>query len=242
MPANNKYMKCLAIPESVLEQNPIWMDIKQKLQTNNKQYRSLSQSDCDSFLEFIETNKAFYERYGADGIEENPEYQQFIFYCVVRKGNSFFVYQRGGKNEGAQETRLTMKMSAGVGGHIESFDEKIADSLYREFDEELILKKNGVPVPLRSAERILNKEMMREYMTVNVIGLLKEETGGIGMVHAGLVTEVVLSDDSLDVAIREHEGNVYGLFMTREAYDAQVSSGKFDPENWTQILRNFEVI
>jgi len=152
------------------------------------------------------------------------------------------VYQRGGKEAGSKETRLAMKISAGVGGHIEPFDSKITDALYRELDEELIFRKGGNPIIFQNNSSGFNLELFHSIADVDVIGMLKDKVFEIDRVHIGLVTIVTLKDESLDVSIRENEGNVFGQFMDREEYEKFTTSGSAVPEIWTQILAENSII
>ncbi|RJQ29113.1 hypothetical protein C4565_02510 [Candidatus Parcubacteria bacterium] len=231
-------MKCLALPETILEKHPIWMEVKKKLKINNKIYYPLTVDEQIDFINFVEENKSFFDRFGEQGIEENDSFQQIIFYCVIRRGNQFFVYQRGGTEAGSKETRLAMKISVGVGGHIEPFDTKITDALYRELDEELVFKKDGSPILFKKTDGMIDNDIFNTITDVHVIGIVKEETGGIGMVHTGLVTIVDLRDVSIDISIRENEGNIFGQFMDKDEYDKFITSGTAVPEIWTEILKN----
>lgn len=231
-------MKCLAIPETILGTHPIWIEVKKKLSTNKKIYLPLSSDEQIDFVSFIENNKSFFDRFGEQGIEENDSFQQIIFYCVIRRRNEFFIYQRGGTEAGSKETRLAMKVSVGVGGHIEPFDTKITDALYRELDEELVFEKDGKPILFKKTDGTINNDIFNQIADIHVIGIVKEETGGIGMVHTGLVTTVDLRDESINISIREHEGNIFGQFMDKNTYEKFIESGTAVPEIWTEILKN----
>lgn len=234
-------MKCLALSQTVLKTHPIFGEIEEELKKKDRVYKPLTKSEQENIVHFIETNKTFFDRYGEEGIESNPSFQQIIFYCVVRRGNKFFVYQRGGKEAGSKETRLAMKISAGVGGHIEPFDSKITDALYRELDEELIFRKDGNPIIFQNAGE-LNVELFHSIADINVIGMVKDHVFEIDRVHIGLVTIVTLTDELVDVSIRENEGNIFGQFMDREEYVHFIESGSAVPEIWTQILAENSII
>lgn len=75
-------------------------------------------------------------------VETNPTYKQVIPYIVITTGDHVFTYQRDGT-----ESRLSKKISIGIGGHVNNTDFKIGgtlvdamnDAAYREFFEEVSL-------------------------------------------------------------------------------------------------------
>lgn len=231
-------MKCLALSEQILEKHPLFEEIESELKDNDGVYKSLKKSDQENLIHFIEENKTFFDRYGEQGIENDPSFQQIIFYCVVRRGSKFFIYQRGGTEAESKETRLAMKISVGVGGHIEPFDTKITDALYRELDEELVFKKDNKAIMFTDSNSVFDLELFHSIANVDIVGMVKDRVFEIDRVHIGLVSLVTLKDESLDVSIRENEGNIFGQFMDKDEYKKFIESGTAVPEIWTEILKN----
>jgi predicted NUDIX family phosphoesterase len=156
---------------------------------------------------------------------------------LIRQGDKFFVYQRGGSNNSQyKETRLQSKVSIGIGGHIEPFDNGLIDSLYREFDEEVILKKNNQIIDLRDEKGGINKELFSQLAEIKILGLIKDESDEVGKVHTGLITEINLLSPDLSIEIRDHEENVKGQMMNFKEYQTWIDQGEVIPEEWTKIV------
>jgi predicted NUDIX family phosphoesterase len=112
--------------------------------------------------------------------ENDPSYKQLIPYQLFRRGDGFFVYQRGKK---VGEQRLAGRLSLGIGGHINSDDashfllspQTYQEALQRERCEEL----TGLPPcdPL-------------------FIGLINDDSDAVSAVHLGAVHLSVLSLDT----------------------------------------------
>ncbi|MCX6725771.1 MAG: hypothetical protein NT052_00425 [Candidatus Shapirobacteria bacterium] len=230
--------QCLAVKKSILEKTDFWSRFPRK-DEKIRGSLSLIPEEINNFLEIIDNNKKFKERRGENGIEDKPEYQQIIFYGLIRQGEKFFVYQRGGGNNSQyKETRLQSKISVGIGGHIEPFDNGLIDSLYREFDEEVILKKNNQIVNLRNEKGEINKELFNQLAEIKVLGLIKDETGEVEEVHMGLIAEIKLLSLELSIEIRDHEENINGQMMSLEEYQSWIGQGEVVPEEWTKIVIN----
>jgi predicted NUDIX family phosphoesterase len=212
--------ECLVVSRSKLEGIPFWKNFI-KVNSDLCSALFLEEDEVSELLSFINKEKEFKERKGINGVEENPEWQQIIFYALIVKDNKFFVYQRGGENSGMSENRLFSKLSVGVGGHIEPFDNTLIDSLYRELDEELYFTKNG--------------QVINTSGKLRVIGVIKDERDAVGKVHLGLACIVEIEDSMINVSIKSDE-NVDGWFITIDEYKKLVSSGKYVPEGWTQLV------
>jgi predicted NUDIX family phosphoesterase len=225
--------QCLVVPREKLESLPSWQSL-QKREGDNLLHSiiPLDQREIEIFLETAKQYGEFRERFGENGIESDSNFQQIIFYGLLLKGNSFFMYRRG--NAGMSEKRLASKFSIGIGGHIEPFDSNLIDSLYREIDEELQFFKKGIPLALRTKSGVLNLELFQRIVSVQVVGLIKNESDDVGKVHTGLLCFVRLLLPDLDVVIKDKNENASGRFMTKNEYmDIVRGNGE---EVWTKLV------
>jgi len=227
--------QCLVVKKEILEKTDFWSRIPLNSEGKLYGFVKLKPEEVNEFLKIVEENKQFKERYGSLGIEDKPEWQQIIFYGLIRQGDNFFVYQRGGEKSQYKEKRLQSKISVGVGGHIEPFDNTLIDSLYRELDEEVIFKKNGLRINLRNNEGKVTEKSFANLADIYISGLIKYETDEVGGVHLGLACEVNLRDPNLVVKIREGE-SIEGKMMSLKEYQDWVKKGEVVPEFWTQIF------
>lgn len=218
--------ECLVVKRSVLEKTIFWQRIP-KEELGVKGMTLLSTGEADLLLELIEENKEFRERYGPEGVEKNPAWQQVIFYGFIRRGDRFFVYQRGGQDSSYKEKRLRSKISAGVGGHIEPLDTGLLDSLHREVGEEIEFLKDGQEI---------DPERLSELVDTKIIALLKDDIDEVGTVHVGLVCEINLLDPEVKVVVQGREENIEGKMMDLGEYREWVEREEVVPEEWTKIL------
>jgi len=223
---------CLAIKRSFLEEMDFWKGIPQ---SGSKLCGmvGLSKTEIRQILQLIQENGKFKEREGPEGIERKPEWQQVIFYGVIRKGSQFFVYQRGRAGSGYKEKRLQAKLSIGIGGHIEPFDNTLMHSLYREVDEETVFLSCGQKI-----EKIeLNNG--RGVVNIEILGLLKDDSDEVGTVHLGLVCQIDILNPGIEVRIRETGENIRGRIMDlQECQDWAAQEGMVF-ENWTKIVMDY---
>jgi predicted NUDIX family phosphoesterase len=116
--------------------------------------------------------------------EENPEFKQPIPYCVIKRGNEVYVYER---LQGGGETRLHNQLSLGVGGHMNKFEtddfyEQLSVNLERELDEELLIDGKR--------------------LSLDTIGLINDDENEVGKVHIGLLVIAELEKNAT-VSVRE---------------------------------------
>lgn len=143
----------------------------------------------ESFFAF---NQYFLPRSRA---ENDPAFKQLIPYQLFRRGNHFFVYQRG---KAVGEGRLAGKLSLGIGGHINLQDAENENlttasyhaALFREREEELVgMEEDSLP---------------------RFVGWINDDSDAVGLVHLGAVhLYEVYEDDSLH--IREHGEDLRAL-------------------------------
>jgi predicted NUDIX family phosphoesterase len=229
--------QCLVVKREILEKTDFWSRIPRNAEGKLFGFVKLKPQEINEFLEIIDGNREFKERFEKEDIEHRPEWQQIIFYGLIRQGDKFFAYQRGGKDSSYVETRLQGKIAVGVGGHIEPFDAGLIDSLYRELDEEVVFKKNGQEINLKNSAGKITEKSFTNLADIYITGLIKNELKEVDEVHLGLACEVKLVDPNLTVEIRPGE-NSEGKMMTLKEYQDWVEIKKSEavPEDWTQIF------
>ncbi len=227
--------QCLVVKKEILEKTDFWSRLPRNPEGKLYGFLKLRPQEISEFLRVVEKEKEFKERFGGDDIEHHPEYQQIIFYGLIRQGERFFVYQRGGENSRYKEKRLQGKISVGIGGHIEPFDNSLIDSLYRELDEELIFKKRGQEINLKDKEGKITEKSFSKLVDIYIRGLIKYETDEVGEVHLGLACEINLLDPNLTIEVRQEE-NVEGKMVTLKEYREWIRGKEVIPEFWTQIF------
>lgn len=227
--------QCLVVKKETLEKTDFWSRIPRNNEGKLFGFLKLKPQEIHEFLEIVDGNKEFKERFGKDDIEHKPEWQQIIFYGLIRQGDKFFVYQRGGENSSYVEKRLFGKISVGIGGHIEPFDTGLTDSLYRELDEEVVFKKNGQEINLKNKEGKVTKKSFANLADIYISGLIEDETHDVEAVHLGLACEINLIDSDLTVEIREEE-NIEGRMVNLKEYQNWAKREGVIVEFWTQIF------
>lgn len=191
--------------------------------------KKLSEMETQRFLQFIKQHKIYKPRFGKGGVEGNPQWQQIIFYSLIRKDNRFFLYQRQTRDDRYPEKRLLGKHSIGIGGHLTSADIELVDSIFRELNEELLFTIDDQKVEVDKVKDRLLK--------LKPVGLLKDESDAVGKDHLGFVWEVRIKQPSLKVTINENKGeNLAGQFLTLPEYIQLVKQAKITPERWTEIV------
>ena len=229
--------KCLVVPRKNLEALPSW----QKLKANHggvlHALIPLTGEEVDAFLNTVISHGIFRERFGEGGVESDPNFQQVIFYgTIVRGSDEFFVYKRG--TQDASDRRLASKLSVGVGGHIEPSDSNLIDSLYRELDEELLFVRRGMPIHFQESKKEQNKlnlDLFRKIASLEIKGLIKNDSDDVGKVHVGLFCVIRLLSKSIGIEIKDKKENVSGSFVKRSEYEQHAGSTG-NPEVWTQLV------
>lgn len=170
---------------------------------------SFSESHLDRVLDYILTNYSFRSR---ATVEEDPSFKQIIPYVVIRHRDRFLITKR---TERQTERRLHGKYSLGIGGHIND-TERCTDStdvIHAGLEREL-------------AEEI---EILGKRSSLDLVGVICDETTEVSRVHLGLV--FVLETDSDLYAVRELE------LMTAEWATTDELRTKFaQMETWSQIV------
>ena len=144
-------------------------------------------------------------------METNEQYKQLIPYIVLRHQDHIFVMQR---RDDATETRLRSKMSIGVGGHIQPSD--INDVSQFSLHS------------LNWATRELNEEIDGcEILSARLVGMINDETTGVGRVHCGVMYEVILTHDQISIKSEHKTGRFMSIAECFEQYEHM--------ESWSQI-------
>ena len=140
--------------------------------------------------------------------EYDSTVRQIIPYVILRREGSYFLLRRLKKQT---EQRLHLKLSLGVGGHINPSEEAAADPIEAGLRREL-------------AEEV----DVASIRSLSCVGLINETTGGVSDYHTALV--YLLETDG-PVAVRETE-KMAGSWVTPQAL-AEVYE---DLETWSQIV------
>jgi predicted NUDIX family phosphoesterase len=160
----------------------------------------------EPFLAAVERAGRFEPR---AAMEVDPRFKQIIPYLVLRDGDRYFLMRR---TRAGGDPRLHDRWSIGVGGHLNPGDGGLLGGLRREWAEELVA------------------DFEPEF---RLIGVLNDDTTGVGRVHLGVV--YVADADGQSVGIREID-KLAGRFATSDEV-AAVSDGL---ETWSRLA--FEAI
>lgn len=159
-------------------------------------------------LEAILVGAQYLEREIAEG---NPIYRQLIPYVVVLQSGLVYTMQR---LKAQSESRLHLKLSCGVGGHINPCDGLIDDS-----------------VVLRAAAREVNEEIYLENFQPNLlhlVGFINDDSTAVSRDHLGCL--YVLNATGT-VEIRETD-KMTGTFLSLSELQAKFS----ELESWSQLI------
>lgn len=213
--------QCLVLPRELLEKQSVWQRFT-PVDNVISEAISLSPEESVALVKLIAKHGVFMERYGEGGVEERPEWQQIIFYGLLTIGKNLFIYRRA-PDEKYDEARLRDSYSAGVGGHIEPFDDSFEISIYRELGEELIFEVDGVEVSFSD-----------QIGKVSIVGLIKDDAAEVGKVHLGLICHVALKEGVV-ARIREGE-NVSGEMISLQQYQELLQNPAVEIESWTRLM------
>ena len=220
------------IPRKVLvEQGLIPADVQHKAVYTQLQ----SQNDLDKLFKLAAEHGTYRERGGDNDVEQDATVQQIIIYAYVQLADGrFMLYQRG--SDGYSESRLAGKVSLGIGGHMEPTDLSLMDAFYRELDEETIITERGKVLQFTCPDKSTDIELMRRYVSVEPVGIIKDERDAVGEVHLGIACKLI-ARDGVDISIRAETGeNVRSFYVTLDEYDTLVRNNEITPEGWTSIV------
>ena len=146
--------------------------------------------------------------------ENDPSYQQVVPYAIVMHNNRIFLYERAPKGVNSEE-RLASKLSIGIGGHVEPFDDSedesiIISTLKREIQEEL---------------------GYFEELFIRHKGYIKFSETEVDSVHFGLVYVAEIKEHSFTFNNKEI---VHGEFKALEEIRSPEIYNRL--ENWSKVL------
>jgi len=171
-------------------------------------------SDKETLKLIVENIASSYSIMRRGNAEENPEFKQPIPYCVIKRGNQVYAYER---LSGGGETRLHNKISLGAGGHMNEFVSKdfyevLSINLERELEEEL--------------------NIQGERLSLDTVGLINDDVNEVGKVHIGLLVIAELADDA-DVSVRETD-QLKGTWLNVEELTQPDTYERL--ESWSQFV------
>lgn len=194
-------------------------------------------------LKVIKTNGEYREKHGEHGVDDiyYPDIQQPIIYSyVLRADGKFLLYQRGGQSKGSTyvEGRLAGKFSVGIGGHMEPTDLSLPRSFYREMEEEAEILLGEKPINLKNPDGKLNIPLMKKYISISPVGLIKDERTPQDRDHFGIICRITPKTDDVEVRIKVGEGqeNIGWQYVSPAEYTTMQESGIIIPENWTKVV------
>lgn len=167
-------------------------------------WQGLRTVDPEQYEAVVRTHQEFLPR---SRMETDPRYKQIIPYLVFTYEGTYFVMERLAK---ATETRLSSKLSLGIGGHINETDiagGTIVSWAEREFAEEVAYTGS---------------------LRIEPFGVLNDDSSDVGKVHIGFV--YMVHGDSSHIVAREEFKS--GTLMTLEECCAQYD--RMEP--WSQLI------
>lgn len=155
------------------------------------------------------TSEAFFMP--REDAERDPTFRQIIPYTLVCHNEKYLTVSR---HKAQTESRLHNKLSIGIGGHINPIDgepENLLDAgLRRELSEELMT--NDPP----------------GLLDLQLLGLLRDDSNEVGMVHLGLVLRW---NTNTPVGIREAD-KMSGKYLALE----EIHPNKDNLESWSRLV------
>lgn len=143
-------------------------------------------------LEIVRKYHKFLPRFGSQGIEENPEWQQIIPFGVLSSHGKIFSYV---KSDRSSETRLHKERMIGIAGHLRKRDTADYGSLIgwfrREWCEEI--EYHGLPFAFP-------------------IGVIHDPSRPVSACHLGFA--FLLCGDELSVRVKADEEIIEAKWLT----------------------------
>lgn len=162
------------------------------------------------FFNAILSRATFMDRTKA---ETDETHKQLIPYCVIKRNNEIFTYQRTTKGG---ENRLHSKYSLGVGGHCQDLGNKFQDHRVTYF--------------ANLAKELSEEIDMKNYDSEKLIGYLYLSASPVDRVHLGCI-HLIEVDGFTNLDTAEDCLDNCGF----KSY-AQLIENKSKFENWSQIV------
>lgn len=190
----------LVFKNSILNQLGVTPGVR-KIEDNESDNRLITSILSNDHLGFMERKFA----------EEDPTYRQVISYCVLKKGDLYFAYQRTKKGG---ESRLHSLSSIGIGGHCDfGIDGDGVDAIKSAFIRELKEEVN----------------LIGDYES-KIIGIISSNNTEVDRVHFGLCYMINLLEDA---KLEFHDPSLdLGEFMTYDKLCERLASF----ESWSQLV------
>ena len=188
-----------------------------------KKFTGFVSKDFHDYLTIIKNPdyQLFLDRYETSIVQELPaeydsRFQQIIPYIVVKHNGKIFVYERAPPGVNTEE-RLASKLSVGVGGHIEPFDDD---------DDDLILA---------TVKREMQEELgyLGEFYVTHK-GYINFEESDVDKVHFGVVFVTELKEHEFVFC---NDEIVHGSFRTIEELRSHEVYNRL--ENWSRVIVDY---
>ena len=141
-------------------------------------------------------------------MEQDPSYRQIIPYVAVTRGGEVFATRR--LNKGG-EARLHGKLSLGVGGHIERWDDETRGGIL-----------------MRALEREVAEEVeLENIVSLTPLGVINEEGDEVSRVHLGFLFRMEVTGE---VTVRETE-KLEGMWLPISGLEKHMD----EFEGWSKI-------
>jgi predicted NUDIX family phosphoesterase len=170
-------------------------------------WNGIQTENLKKYINLISTKHKFLPR---AQVETDPSWQQIIPYLIFENKGRIFVMKRKSDHT---DSRLADLYSIGVGGHLNKRDVSGKDInvwVRREFEEEV--KYEG------------------KFKT-NFLGLLNHDANDVGLVHIGLVIQVIGETDKIEIRDEHKSGELTKLADVGKFYKRM--------ETWSQIVYDY---
>lgn len=196
------------------------------------------------FINMVRNLGLYRSRDGNNNVELDQNFQQLIMYgFVMNQDGKFLIYTRN-SGQNYQENRLSGKVACGIGGHIEPSDSNLPQSFYREFEEESQIFVNGQLINLKKPDGGLNIKLMKKYLSITPVGLIKYEGDEVSKVHLGIACKIVPLKENVEIRIKtgENEENISWQYVNSNEYQQMKDAEQIVPEGWTEVVFQNELI
>lgn len=193
----------------------------------------------NKLLEVIERSGEYKNKNGEDGVEGNHNYKQPIMYAFVvsnSEGETKFLFYQREKSGEHSDGRLSGKISAGLGGHMEKTDLSFLDSIYREVNEEAEVLEEDQVLDFKKNHQ-LDIDEMRKTVSVTIVGIIDDNRDDVGKDHVGVVC-MIQTRQGVEIKPRTGEKEEISSYqyLTLTEYGKLITAGRAIPEGWTQLL------